>query len=113
MIVSEPVKVNIEIEDKQTGCTYLYQGANINDCIQYFQSMFFGKREYKILNSSICEDTYMEGQTCGKCEHRSKRSKVCQITTRCRGYHNICNCGQFKSLTPNWDSLENIGKEEK
>jgi hypothetical protein len=49
MVVSEPVKIELEIEDKQTGCTYIYKGENINDCIKYFQSMFFGKREYRIL----------------------------------------------------------------
>lgn len=49
MIVSEPVKVMTEIEDNQTGCTYIYKGENVNDCVEYFQSMFFGQREYKIL----------------------------------------------------------------
>ncbi|NRU52389.1 hypothetical protein [Clostridium beijerinckii] len=46
MVVSEPVKIELEIEDKQTCCTYIYKGENINDCIKYFQSMFFGEREY-------------------------------------------------------------------
>lgn len=52
MIVSEPVKVMIEIEDMRTRCTYIYKGANVNDCVKYFQSMFFGIREYRILWSN-------------------------------------------------------------
>lgn len=39
----------------------------------------------------------MQAQTCDRCIYRSKRSKVCSITTRVRGNKNICNCGQFKS----------------
>lgn len=49
MVVSKPVKVELEIEDKETGCTYIYKGASINDCVKYFQQMFFDKREYKIV----------------------------------------------------------------
>jgi hypothetical protein len=53
MIVSKPIRIIVEIEDTQTGCTYVYKGANINDCVNYFQSLFFGKREYKILHCNI------------------------------------------------------------
>lgn len=49
MIVSNPVTVMLEIEDLQTGCTYVYKGATIEDCINYFQSLFFSARKYKIL----------------------------------------------------------------
>lgn len=53
MIVSEPVKVAVEIKDMSTGCTYVYKGNNLNDCISYFKSLFICEREYNILR---CED---------------------------------------------------------
>lgn len=56
MIVSNPIRVMVEIEDKQTGCTYIYQGANVNDCTRYFQSMFFGKREYRFVHTNIIKE---------------------------------------------------------
>ncbi|WP_179088778.1 hypothetical protein [Paenibacillus odorifer] len=54
MIVSEPVKVEVEIEDLTTGCTYRYKGNSIKDCVGYFLSLFIGKRPYKIIHSNIC-----------------------------------------------------------
>jgi len=49
MIVSKPVKIEIEIEDLITHCTYVYSGEYLEDCIDYFQSLFFDKRPYKII----------------------------------------------------------------
>jgi hypothetical protein len=49
MVVSKPIRVLVEIEDMTTGCTYLYKGANVPDCVKYFQSLFFGNRKYKII----------------------------------------------------------------
>jgi hypothetical protein len=69
--------------------------------------MFFGKRPYKIISTEYIQS---KGQTCGKCVYLYERSKTCLITTQCKGYSNICNCGQFKSSTPNWDSLEELDK---
>ena len=50
----------------------------------------------------------MRGQVCGSCVYLSQRSKTCAKTTKGKGYHSICDCGQFKSSTPNWDSLEEL-----
>lgn len=49
MIVSEPVKAEVEIEDLSTGCSYIYKGNSIKDCVDYFLSLFIGKRPYKII----------------------------------------------------------------
>jgi len=49
MIVSKPIRVLVEIEDLETGCSYIYEGATKEDCINYFQAMFFTKRKYKFL----------------------------------------------------------------
>ena len=50
MVVSEPQKVKVEIEDLTTGCTYVYSGECIEDCRKYFLSMFFGTRPHRIIN---------------------------------------------------------------
>jgi len=54
MIVSNPVKVMVEIEDLNTRCTYVYKGNNVEDCKQYFKSLFFGSRPYRILYTKPC-----------------------------------------------------------
>jgi hypothetical protein len=48
MIVSNPENVSVGITDLTTGCGYRYTGASVEDCIRYFQSLFFGKRQYKL-----------------------------------------------------------------
>lgn len=47
------IRVWVEIEDEETGCTYIKKGADVADCVKQFQGMFFGKREYRILNSAL------------------------------------------------------------
>jgi hypothetical protein len=47
-IVSTPVKVQVEIEDLQTGCSYAYRGATEKDCVDYFQSMFIMPHQYHL-----------------------------------------------------------------
>jgi len=49
MTVSKPVKIETEIEDLTTGCTYIYKGTFIEDCRKYFLSLFYGNRPHKIL----------------------------------------------------------------
>lgn len=49
MVVSLPIKIQCEIEDLETGCSYVYKGNSIKDCVVYFQDLFFGYRKYKIL----------------------------------------------------------------
>jgi len=51
LAISEPALVKVEIEDLKTGCTYLYKGNSISDCVSYFQGLFIGTRPYKILKS--------------------------------------------------------------
>ena len=38
-----------EIEDIETGCTYIEAGKDLNDCVAQYLFMFFGVRKYKIL----------------------------------------------------------------
>lgn len=47
--VSKPVNVEVEIEDLVTRCTYIYEGASVSDCVNYFKSLFFGNRPYRVL----------------------------------------------------------------
>lgn len=41
--------VRCEIEDLMTGCTYIHQGHDLEDCVAKFQSLFFSPRVHKIL----------------------------------------------------------------
>lgn len=50
MIVSRPVKIELEIEDIFTHCKYIYKGKTKEDCINYFENLFLGKVKYKILS---------------------------------------------------------------
>ncbi len=51
MIVSKPVKVEVEIEDLTTNCTYRYKGNSMKDCVEYFQSLFIGRRPYQVIHA--------------------------------------------------------------
>ncbi|PYY28199.1 hypothetical protein PIL02S_03345 [Paenibacillus illinoisensis] len=51
MIVSKPVKLEVEIEDLTTNCTYKYKGNSMQDCVEYFQSLFIGRRPYQIIHA--------------------------------------------------------------
>lgn len=38
-----------EIEDLETGCTYIKEGETLNDCKEEFADMFLGLRKFKVL----------------------------------------------------------------
>lgn len=38
-----------EIEDMETGCTYIREGETVQECIADFQCMFFREKDFKVL----------------------------------------------------------------
>ena len=41
--------VECEIEDLETGCTYIKTGKTLEECIEDFNSFFLFPHEYKVL----------------------------------------------------------------
>ena len=41
--------IRMEIEDLETGCTYIKDGKTESECVKSFKEMFFDNRPYKIL----------------------------------------------------------------
>lgn len=46
--VSQPVYVRVYLDDLITGCGYCYEGTTVEDCVAYFQEMFFAPRAHRV-----------------------------------------------------------------